>query len=180
MDPRSEILLDETIQAIHCALHPVPLWHGGQCVIHIGAGEKAPNNEGESCSSSGNYRRTSFVCITTRFLVPGFGHDFQSLRFWPDVPIINSCDAGYRICAILSVLGRVAIVSELAFIASDVDRLTDHHFYPAICFISVVLGARTYALFNRSKIILVIFGSLGLTVIAVAVVGIRSYLRSSG
>jgi len=55
MDPRSEILLDETIRAINCALHPVPIWHGGQCVIYIGAGEKAPNIEGKFCSSAVNY-----------------------------------------------------------------------------------------------------------------------------
>jgi len=53
-----------------------------------------------------------------------------------------SCDAGYRICAILSVLGRIGITT--------------------------VWGSRAYAVFRRSKIILVIFGSLELVVIGLA------------
>jgi len=101
-------------------------------------------------------------------------------NLWPDVPTINSCDAGYQICSILSALGRVGILSEWAFITSG-GRLTDHHpatsLFPLL--IPAVLGARTYALFNKSKIILVIFGSLGLAVIAVAAVRIGPYLCSS-
>jgi len=56
---------------------------------------------------------------------------------------LMSCDAGYRICSILSVLGRIGIIT--------------------------VWGARTYAVFNRSKIILIVFGTLGVIVIVFAV-----------
>ncbi|KAF8156564.1 hypothetical protein B0H34DRAFT_709679 [Crassisporium funariophilum] len=50
-----------------------------------------------------------------------------------------SCDGGYQVCAALSVIGRAAII--------------------------VVWGARTYAVFNRNRYVLALFGSLGLLVI---------------
>ncbi|KAF9522174.1 hypothetical protein CPB83DRAFT_800905 [Crepidotus variabilis] len=50
-----------------------------------------------------------------------------------------SCNAGYQICSTLSVFGRVGIL--------------------------VVWGARTYAVFDRHKIILAVFTTLGLLVI---------------
>ncbi|KAF9531491.1 hypothetical protein CPB83DRAFT_849117 [Crepidotus variabilis] len=50
-----------------------------------------------------------------------------------------SCDAGYQICSTLSVFGRIGILA--------------------------VWGARTYAIFDRNKIILALFTTLGLFVI---------------
>jgi hypothetical protein len=49
MDPRSEILLEETIHAIDCDVHPVPVWHGIECVVCISTGAEATNNEGKFC-----------------------------------------------------------------------------------------------------------------------------------
>ena len=46
MDPRSEILLEETIHAIDCYVYPVPVRHGIQCVVYFSTGAEAPNNEG--------------------------------------------------------------------------------------------------------------------------------------
>ena len=43
MDPRGAILLDEKIHILDCALCYVPVWYGGQCIVHLGAGGKAAN-----------------------------------------------------------------------------------------------------------------------------------------
>ncbi|KAF9554138.1 hypothetical protein CPC08DRAFT_821890 [Agrocybe pediades] len=50
-----------------------------------------------------------------------------------------SCNGGYQICGALSVVGRAAVIG--------------------------VLGARTYATFNRSRYILFVFGFLGITIV---------------
>ena len=47
MDPRSAILLDETIHALDCAVRPVSVWYGGQYIVYLGTCGQAPNNEGE-------------------------------------------------------------------------------------------------------------------------------------
>jgi len=92
---------------------------------------------------------------------------------------IYSCDAGYQICAILSFLGRIGIISAWVLFhlcSSLIDPTYNcllHH--SALSFLIVaVWGSRAYAVFNRSKIILVIFGSLELVVLALAVVRIIS------
>jgi len=46
MDPRSAILLDETIHAFDAAVCPVSVWYGGQYIVHLGNSEQTPDNEG--------------------------------------------------------------------------------------------------------------------------------------
>jgi len=48
MDPRSAILLDETIHTIDCPVHHMSVRHGGERVIHLSYRKQAPNNEGAS------------------------------------------------------------------------------------------------------------------------------------
>ncbi|KDR68338.1 hypothetical protein GALMADRAFT_272569 [Galerina marginata CBS 339.88] len=55
------------------------------------------------------------------------------------LPGMRVCDNAYKICSAISVVGRSAII--------------------------IVWGARTYAVFNRNKCVLVVFGTLGLLVI---------------
>uniref|UniRef100_A0A8H8CR32 Uncharacterized protein n=1 Tax=Psilocybe cubensis TaxID=181762 RepID=A0A8H8CR32_PSICU len=58
-----------------------------------------------------------------------------------------SCDAGYQICCSFSVLGRAAVL--------------------------IVLGARTYAIFDRKKWILVIFVPLGTSIVVIDAMHIK-------
>jgi len=58
--------------------------------------------------------------------------------------ITLSCNAGYRISGALSVLGRTAVV--------------------------IVWGARTYAVFARSRLVLAFFGTIGLIIIILDVI----------
>lgn len=74
----------------------------------------------------------------------------------------NSCNAGYQLCASLSIIGRAAILSK--------SLLTSHFSlrpklnYASTSLYKAVWGARTYAVFNSNKWVLALFASLGLTV----------------
>ncbi|KIM35944.1 hypothetical protein M413DRAFT_449480 [Hebeloma cylindrosporum] len=87
------------------------------------------------------------------FSIGPFADSLPQPSAWRLKPCVCSCDEGYRICAVLSVLGRIGIVT--------------------------VWGSRTYAIFNRSKIILALFGSLGLAVIGLAILHVP-YVSCTG
>jgi len=89
--------------------------------------------------------RKRFTLSTGLYILCRYGmvaNVLYTLALADKLPLM-SCDAGYRICAILSVLGRIGIVT--------------------------VWGSRTYAVFNRNKIILITLGLLELIVIVLAV-----------
>jgi hypothetical protein len=93
--------------------------------------------------------------------------------------LIYSCDAGYRICAILSVLGRIGIVSECQVLFTSSPSRPDRHLFLHLShsfrsLLIAVWGARAYAVFNRSKIVLVIYGALQLIVLGLAAVRVAS------
>ncbi|KJA17964.1 hypothetical protein HYPSUDRAFT_145762 [Hypholoma sublateritium FD-334 SS-4] len=66
---------------------------------------------------------------------------------------VSSCDSGYQVCAILSVFGRAAVL--------------------------IVWGARTYAVFNRSRAIIVILVPLGVFTMVLATLYIP-YIACNG
>lgn len=71
-----------------------------------------------------------------------------------------SCDSGYQVCAILSVFGRAAVLS------ASLSTLTALSY----AMLTAVWGARTYAVFNRSRAILCIFIPLGMFTMVLATV----------
>ena len=98
MDPRSAILLEEMIYAFDPAVCPVSVWYGGQYIVHLG-----------------NSRQTMRVNFWSYWVVTELKHVSSILLCLTPLSAqcwFDSCDTGYRICAILSVFGRIGIISE--------------------------------------------------------------------
>ncbi|KIJ36469.1 hypothetical protein M422DRAFT_179429, partial [Sphaerobolus stellatus SS14] len=84
--------------------------------------------------------------------------------------ITVSCTAAYQISTALSILARLAIVSMSYLLLSDTS-------YPPMSL--VIWGMRTYAVFSEIKIIMAIFGPLGLILIVLAIIHVPS-VRCTG
>ncbi|KIJ34945.1 hypothetical protein M422DRAFT_233136 [Sphaerobolus stellatus SS14] len=78
--------------------------------------------------------------------------------------ITVSCTAAYQISAALSILGRLAIVSMSYLLLFNT---------------CLIWGMRTYAVFSEIKIIMAIFGPLGLILVVLAIVHVPS-VRCTG